>query len=284
MLNIRRLKQKPTFINRKHLLDGDNKNLLALLQLIILGASGLTLLLQLVLALRMNTLVSRHPTFVQLTNGEAIYISERERTFRSPAVIRKTVSDWIYLSFNWNGTIPGTDEPDQGIAVEGSRNKVPFTMSIASYLLEPQFAAATLQLMADEIVPNEVFSGGLRQIVTIDYLSEPRQIAQGRWQVDVQATRRLIDRRTGASQPILFNRTFTLKTVEIPQSPLGTNASLVEQLVYTTMAAGLQITDITPYDPTAITPNSETADRSIPPEPGDRPSLPSDDAVEKTAP
>ncbi len=255
MLTIRRLKQSPALLN-KRLLDGDDKNLLAVLQLCILGSSVVILLLQIALWARMNGLASRRPTFVQLTNGEAVIISERDRRFRSPEVIRKSVSDWIYLSLNWDGVIPGTDKPDAGVAVMGSRRKVPFGMSIASYLLEPAFAKETLKLMAEEIVPPEVFRSEVRQVVTIDYLSEPRQIAPGRWQVDVQATRNLIDRRTGARQPLLFNRTFTLRVVEIPRSPLGSNASLVEQLVYQTMGAGLQITDITPYDPTALAPGT----------------------------
>ncbi|NES97947.1 MAG: hypothetical protein F6K32_22605 [Desertifilum sp. SIO1I2] len=254
MFKVRRLKQSDAFLSHQRLLDGDNKSLLAVLQLCILGSSALILLTQLFLLTRMNQIVSRRPTFVQLTNGEAIAVTERERHFRNPELIRKTVSDWIYLSFNWDGVVPGTQEPDSGVAVQGSRQRVPFGMSIASYLLEPAFATEALKLMAEEIVPNEVFNGDVRQVITIDLISEPRQIAPGRWQVDVQATRNLIDRRTGARQPILFNRTFALRTVEIPQSPLGSDAPLVEQLIYQTMSAGLQITDITPYDPAALTP------------------------------
>jgi hypothetical protein len=40
-----------------------------------------------------------------------------------------------------------------------------------------------------------------------------------------------------------------LRAVEIPQSPLGDEASRVEQLVYDTLGAGLQIVDIVPFDP-----------------------------------
>ncbi|MBD2311118.1 hypothetical protein H6G20_05395 [Desertifilum sp. FACHB-1129] len=254
MFKVRRLKQSDAFLAHQRLLAGDSKSLLAILQLCILGSSALILLTQLFLLNRMNQIVSHRPTFVQLTNGEAILVAERERNFRNPELIRRTVSDWIYLSFNWDGVVPGTQEPDSGVAVQGSRQRVPFGMSIASYLLEPAFATEALKLMADEIVPSGVFNGEVRQVVTIDFLSEPRQIAPGRWQVDVQATRNLIDRRTGARQPILFNRTFTLRTVEIPQSPLGAQASLVEQLVYQTLSGGLQITDIRPFDPTALTP------------------------------
>lgn len=238
-----------SLLSRRRLLDGNDKSLLAILQLAILALSGLSLLFSVFLTLRVNAIVTRRPTFAQLTNGETLYISERDRNYRHPEVIRKTVNDWTLLTFNWDGTLPGSDEPDEGVGVPESRARVPFSMSVAALMLEPDFGAATLRLFAEELVPSGVFTGDLRQVVTIEYLSEPRQIAEGRWQVDMLATRRLIDRRDGASQPLAFNRTFTLQAVEIPQSPLGAEASLVEQLVYDTLGAGLQITDIAPYTP-----------------------------------
>jgi hypothetical protein len=268
VLKIGRAKQ-PKMFTRKKFLDGDNKDLLAVLQLAILGASGLILLFQVFLAFRMNAIATRRPTFAQLVNGDAIYISERQRKFRTPEVVRKVVKDWTILTFNWEGIIPGTTEPDKGVGVVGSNRKVPFTMSIASVLMEPEFATATLKQMAEEIVPNDVFSGAVRQVTTIHYVSEPRQLAEGRWQVDVVATRRLISKRTGATIPIAFNKTFTLRAVEIPSSPLGNDASLVERLIYSTMAAGLQITDITPYD----SENPPTGGASTPAPPKERPSV-----------
>ena len=240
---------KEKFFSRKQLLDGNDKSFLALLQLIILGMSGLVLLAQLVSFAQVRSLASQRPTFAQLTNGETLYISERERDFRYPAVVRKAVSDWLLLSFNWEGTIAGTQDPDKGVPVAGSSRKVPFSMSVASVMLEPKFADASLKLFADEIVPQEVFNGSVRQVVVPHLISEPRQTAEGRWEVDVVSTRRLIDKRTGYTEQIAFNKTFKLKAVEIPQSPLGKNATLAEQLIYTALSSGLQITQILPFDP-----------------------------------
>jgi len=251
MLRIGR--SKSSSANQKKFLEGDNKDLLAILQLAILGGVGLVLLIQLVLMFLVNNIVNRRPTFVQLTNGQAIYVAERERNYRNPEMIRNTVKQWLFLTFNWEGVIPGTQTLDQGIAVVGTSRKVPFSTSIASYLVEPAFAQAMLKQIAEQIVPDELFAGNARQLMTISYLSDPRQIADGRWQVDVVSTRNLIDKRTGASVGIAFNKTFTLRAIEIPQSPLEDQASLVEKLVYSTMASGLQITDIQPYNPSSPT-------------------------------
>jgi len=242
-------KGSDSLLSRQRLLDGNNKSLLAILQLAILGFSSVTLLFVMFLTVRVNRIVNRQPTFVQLTNGETVYMSERERNYRRPEVIRQVVNDWTILSFNWDGTLPGSDEPDEGVAVDGVRGRVPFSVSIASFLLEPELGSEMLQLFATEIVPSGVFNGELRQVITIEHISDPRQIAEGRWEVDIVSTRRLLDRRNGSQQAIPWNRTYTLQAVEIPSSPLGEAASRVEQLVYDTQSSGLQIIDIVPFDP-----------------------------------
>lgn len=242
-------KDSESLLSSQRLLDGNNKSLLAILQLAILGFSSVTLLFVMFLTVRVNRIVNRQPTFVQLTNGESVYASERERNYRRPEVIRQVVSDWTLLSFNWDGTLPGSDEPDEGVAVDGVRGRVPFSVSIASFLLEPELGSEMLQLFATEIVPSGVFNGELRQVITIEHISDPRQIAEGRWEVDIVSTRRLLDRRDGSQQAIPWNRTYTLQAVEIPSSPLGEAASRVEQLVYDTQGSGLQIIDIVPFDP-----------------------------------
>jgi hypothetical protein len=89
----------------------------------------------------------------------------------------------------------------------------------------------------------------MRSVIVISHLSEPRQIAPGRWELDMVATRVLIDRTSGESKQIAFNRTFTVESVEIPRSPLGSNAPIVEQKIYQMRSAGLQITQITPFNP-----------------------------------
>ena len=229
------------------LLTADTKNLLAVLQLIILGVQGVALLLLLVIAMRQNAIANRRPTFAQLVNGDTVYIAEQDRLWRYPEVIRQSVSDWSTLTFNWEGKITGTDQPDPGVKVKGD-GKVPTNTWFASVMLEAQFAEASLQEIAS-LVPAEIFTGQVRSVIIINYLSDPRQIAPGEWEVDLLSTRTLIERSTGASERLAFDRTFTLRAVEIPQSPLGNEASVVEQKIYQMRSAGLEITQIVPFTP-----------------------------------
>jgi len=110
-------------------------------------------------------------------------------------------------------------------------------------MLEKGFAEQSLDQIA-ALTPSGVFSGTIQSIIFPTYVSEPRQIAQDTWEVDINAARQLIDRKTGDRKTFEVNLTFTVRAVEPPRSPLGDKASFVEQRVYQLRAAGLEITKI----------------------------------------
>jgi hypothetical protein len=64
----------------------------------------------------------------------------------------------------------------------------------------------------------------LRATVIISFLSEPREVRPGEWEIDMIATRLLVDRTSGIDERIPFNRTFRIKAVEIQTPPLGSQA------------------------------------------------------------
>jgi hypothetical protein len=103
-----------------------------------------------------------------------------------------------------------------------------------------------------ELTPAGVFSGNVRSTILIRHVSEPRTIALGKYEIDMIASRNVIE-QSGQIEEIPFNRTFTLEAVDIPRSPLGKTATEVERVVYSIREAGLEITDIKP----AASPNIE---------------------------
>ncbi len=225
----------------------ESKNLLAICFLCLTAFNSLIFLLILFTAFRVNKMAERKTTFAQLLNGETIYISEQDRNWRYPGVIQKVVSDWTTLTFNWDEKLTGTNQPDQGVQV-GKKGRIPTTAWFASLLLEPEFAKASLPKIA-ELVPTSVFTGQIRSTTIISYLSEPRAIRLGEWEIDMVATRILVDRTTGRDERISFNRTFTVQAVEIPRSPLGKDAPLVEQKIYEMRSSGLQIIRMVEFNP-----------------------------------
>jgi hypothetical protein len=225
----------------------ESKNLLAICFLCLTAFNSLIFLLILFTAFRVNKMAERKTTFAQLLNGETIYVSEQDRNWRYPGVIQKVVSDWTTLTFNWDEKLTGTNQPDQGVQV-GKKGRIPTTAWFASLLLEPEFAKASLPKIA-ELVPTSVFTGQIRSTTIISYLSEPRAVRLGEWEIDMVATRILVDRTTGRDERIPFNRTFTVQAVEIPRSPLGKDAPLVEQKIYEMRSSGLQIIRMVEFNP-----------------------------------
>ena len=70
----------------------------------------------------------------------------------------------------------------------------------------------------------------------------------GEWEVDMVATRVLVNLPGGADEEITFNRTFKLQAVDIPEQPTNDNSPLEQQL-YEIRSAGLEITKISDFTP-----------------------------------
>ncbi len=218
---------------------------------IVLGQLGLTIafvilsLAFLQQSLSNKNLSQRKVTFVQLADGTATKIEQRNGNYRSAETIKNFVGSWLSLTFSWNGKIAGTEAPDSGIKLHRGA-KVPVNAWAASLAMEASFGQSFLQELA-KIVPPEVFSGQLASAVYVEYYSQPRQISPNTWEIDVIATRILLDNYQGEER-INFNKTFTLKAVEVPVSPLGDDANKVEKVIAKMRMSGLEIQAIVDFD------------------------------------
>lgn len=232
----------------------ESKNLLPMSFVGLTIFVGLQTFLLLFLAARVNSLATRQTTFVQLTNGSASVMTEEDGTYRTPEVIKNVARNWAILTWNWDSKVPGTTEPDKGYKV--GRNRLTTTAYLASYLLQGKAKESEASSFREEsrkaiaeLTPSGAFSGEVRSVLLIKYLSEPRTIAPGKYQVDMIATRTIISQQGEAE--ISFNRTFTLETVDIPKSPLGKNALEIEKAVYSLREAGLEISKLEPFNPSS---------------------------------
>jgi hypothetical protein len=205
--------------------------------------SAFNTLLFLFLAGKLHSLANKSDTFVQLVDGQIYYISERESAYRYPAVIKKVVTDWLTLTFNWESKRPG-EKPDEGRQVADNQ-KVTSSAYQASFLLEPNFRQASLLEIA-KLTPAEVFTGDVRAVIVVSYLSEPREVSVGVWELDLVATRVVVS-RSGGDVSLPFNR--TLKVKSVPIMTLNSNATDEEKQIYSLRSAGLEIVDIKPFTP-----------------------------------
>ena len=130
----------------------------------------------------------------------------------------------------------------------GKGKRVTTNAYIASFLIQSGkkgFRNAVLTELA-QITPARVFKGQVRSKIIISYLSAPRQVKMGEWEVDMVATRVLVNLPGGADEEINFNRTFRLKAVDIP-SPQSNDNSALEQKLYEIRSAGLEIVKISEF-------------------------------------
>ena len=212
---------------RKSKLLPDSEYLLPICFVILSIFVGLNFLILLFLTHRVNYLSQRKNTFVQLVNGEAIAISEKDVLYRQPEVIKHTVRQWATLTFDWNGRILDTQKIDQGYEI-GSGKKITTNAYYGSFLIESGesgFRQEALNLIA-EITPSQIFSGEVRSKIVIQHISPPREIATGLWEVDLISTRLL---------------------VYIPRVASFSDTSSFEQRVYAIRQSGLEITKIVDY-------------------------------------
>ena len=104
----------------------ESKNLLALCFVGLTTFVALLTLGFLINTFSLRSLSMRKTTFVQLQDGTAARIVEEDDLYRSDETIKKFVSNWVQLTFSWDGKIPGTNDPDSGIKVKGSSKILDF--------------------------------------------------------------------------------------------------------------------------------------------------------------
>jgi hypothetical protein len=211
------------------------------------------------LAISFSKLVNKpSPTLVQQVDGKAFVVRPEEHNYREPELIRKTVSDWAVMTFSW-GTVADSKpskQKDSGVDV-GGRKKVPRSTWEASFLLTPDFRDAFLDKLAKDVIPAGVFDGKVSQVFVPQSVSPPQAAGVGRWKVDMVATRILFDGVNPSGHAISINRTFYVRAIDPPTTPLKENANEYQRVVYQMLAAGLQIEEIRPLDAEGITTNGK---------------------------
>lgn len=192
------------------------------------------------------------PTLVQQVNGQAFTVRTADYHYREPEVIRRLVSDWAMMTFTW-GKLPNEGEAvDEEMQVGSDR--IPSSVWEASFALSPAFRDAFLQMFATEVFPEGVFEGKVSAVLVPQHISPPQMVSEGRWQVDLVATRILFDETHPSGYTIPFNRRIYVRAVEPPREPLIRNASEYQQIVYQMLEGGVQIEEIRPLNPEEFVP------------------------------
>jgi len=218
---------------------------------LLLGLSGLTLLLFFLAFgnrvalqnIQRELRLERQQTFVQLPSGESLLVESRPSWYRTDQVVKNVVEQWVRLTYEWDSKLPTQEDYDPGVRFE--QNSIPTKVYLASYLLESNgFREAFLRSLPN-VLPTNFFRSRIQGIVEVYSISDPRQIAEGKWEVDLVSV--LIERYpSGQEKTQKYNRTFVLESRRIPNQVFEDQeeTSLLRQKVFELATNGLIITDI----------------------------------------
>jgi hypothetical protein len=220
--------------------------------IVVMGILGVGLLVSLfanVFQLFNNRAIAqRESVYVQQVDGTTAKASEFDVLHREANVIKNTAVRWMQMSFEWDNKIPGSDAEDPGYAIEGTTQTIPTEVYLASYLMEEGFRQEFLRLMGEEQISSGVMLGREMSVVRFFAVSDPRQVGEGLWEVDIVATRIERDRNQETNE-IPMNRTITLKAIP-PIEPVFDELEPLawRREVYSLLGNGLVITKVAPLE------------------------------------
>jgi hypothetical protein len=217
-----------------------------MLLLILSGSLLVGLFAIMVLLFNNRALAERESTYVQMNDGFTEKIREFNVSHREASTIEQTITTWIQLTFEWDNRIPGSSATDEGFEI--NEQTIPTKSYLASFVMQEGFRQQFLTELGAEVVPPDVFTGQRKSIVRIYDISDPRQVGEGVWEIDVVSSR--IETVGGREdREVKFNRTFTVEAIPPIEPALGEQEpSAWRKKVYDLTANGLMITQIEPLD------------------------------------
>lgn len=202
--------------------------------------------------------VSKHTkssTLVQMSDGSTNIASFANPNERTDTVITNFVGNSMIRLFTWDGILRSQKDGqfiqavDKGteIELENGRKRIPSDVWDAAFTLseEQDFRASFLKKLA-ETVPEAVLSGRGTVVLVTNYISKPRKIAEGKWDVDIVANLVTFNAQRSKSKGIEFNKTVSVRSIDVPTNPPKVND--ISEKIYQAKTQGLEIVQIIDLD------------------------------------
>ncbi len=221
------------------------------------GFSGLCFLLMLANYGATNS-ISKHTkgmSLIQLSNGSTAVASFAPPNQREDSVIKNFVANSMIKLFAWDGILRTEENGrlietvDKGVEIktDTSSKRIPTDVWEAAFTLseEQDFRASFLKKLADTI-PDGILTGQGTVALITNHVSAPRRIGDGKWEIDIIANLVTFSTERNRSKGINFNKTITIRAVDVPQNPLKVND--ITEKIYKAKIQGLEIVQIIDLD------------------------------------
>lgn len=156
--------------------------------IVLSGALLISILVNLLFGVLSLKLATKEKIYV--TRKDKIEIAEeKEPDFRTDRVIQETISDFLYLTHEWDSSLPNRNK-DPGVQLKGEDSyfRVPTKVYAASYLLEVGFRKQFLAKIAEQIDPL-FYQGRLSSELKIYHIGKPERFQDNLYRAKVIVTR-----------------------------------------------------------------------------------------------
>jgi hypothetical protein len=231
--------------------DQGNKNIVAVVALISIGISGLTLLLQIIVVGSIVSIARKPaPSLVQLSDGQAIKVQAVGSDERAPDVVQRFTTDSLIMLMSWSNELPGANgeqksiDPGSLVKTKQGEKRITTAAFQSSFTFSDELRDELIKILAD-MTPADVFKGDVKTTLKFQHVTLPTPIGNGKWKISVIATLIQYQRGRGDTIKIPFNKELTIQAIDTPALPkAGKFANELEALVYTIRQAGLEITSM----------------------------------------
>lgn len=156
------------------------------------------------------------PTLVQLADGSSMAVEAVGPNERTPAAVRNFVYRSMTGLFSATGTISdgrGGEAADRQFEIDGTG--IATSAWAASHALSTDFTRPEMLEAVGEMTPPQVFDpeAAVEVRLEISHLSQPSAIDDGRWRVDVVATR-VVTREGIEVERATFDKSVWVRAVE----------------------------------------------------------------------
>jgi hypothetical protein len=232
---------------KKGLLAADNLLPLFVVVSLVFSAINLFLLFSLLIA-TVKVANRPEPRLVQLLDGRSVLTEPTANRERSPETIRLFTNNVLSMLFTWNAVTQAPDaagviqtSTDQGVDVGGTRATTKSWQ--ASFALSEDFRGSFLEAVG-KMTPDEVFQAKAQSVFNIQTISDPIEVGDGEWVVEVVANLIIFDQKAPRGRAIPFNKEILIRAIDPPSDPLAKDATPIQQAVYQVRSAGLEITEM----------------------------------------